>query len=63
MAAAMLSDTSRLKKHIAIVCDRISKGARLVVDGNGAKAAADKDGGSKEVAEDDQRSSSKAVDR
>lgn len=62
MAAAMLSDTSRLKKHIAIVCDRISKGARLVVDGNGAKAA-DKDGGSKDVAEDDQRSTSKAVDR
>lgn len=31
----VLSDTTKLKKHIALVCDRLSKGARLTVDPSG----------------------------
>ena len=26
-------DTSKLKKHISLLCDRLSKGAKLVVEG------------------------------
>ena len=29
----MLKDTTKLKKHIALLCDRLSKGARLVIEG------------------------------
>lgn len=28
----VLKDTTKLKKHIALVCDRLSRGARLTVD-------------------------------
>ena len=30
---AMLKDTTKLKKHIALLCDRLSKGAKLVIEG------------------------------
>jgi Bardet-Biedl syndrome 9 protein len=26
-------DTQKLKKHIALLCDKLSKGAKLVIDG------------------------------
>ena len=29
----MLKDTTKLKKHIALLCDRLSKGASLMVEG------------------------------
>ena len=29
----MLKDTQKLKKHIALLCDRLSKGAKLVIEG------------------------------
>ena len=29
----MLKDTTKLKKHIALMCDRVGKGARLAVEG------------------------------
>ncbi len=32
---ALLKDTTKLKKHIALLCDRLSKGARLVIEGMG----------------------------
>ena len=34
----MLKDTTKLKKHIALLCDRLSKGARLVVEGQQPRA-------------------------
>ena len=30
---AMLRDTTKLKKHIALLCDRLSKGANLAIEG------------------------------
>ena len=30
---SLLKDTQKLKKHIALLCDRLSKGAKLVVEG------------------------------
>ena len=30
----MPSDTSKLKKHITIVCDRLARGARIVKEGD-----------------------------
>ena len=33
---SILQDTQKLKKHIALVCDRLSKGAKLHVEGHTA---------------------------
>ncbi len=34
---AMLKETTKLKKHIALLCDRLSKGAKLIVEGQDSK--------------------------
>ena len=30
---AIMKDTTKLKKHIALLCDRLNKGAKLVIEG------------------------------
>jgi Bardet-Biedl syndrome 9 protein len=30
---SLLKDTTKLKKHIALLCDRLGKGAQLVIEG------------------------------